>query len=215
MSFRATVPALYLWGFIRLPCIRASWIFLFCSSVQSSTRWPNSVLSLGTRDVEGWQLPIDRRVSQDLSFGAPYEPSVVLAACPHLQSSFVCWDRHRHHHRYDLASCLRNRLHHLYLGRRPPVHRSRHQYQHRRQLLASFEACPRRSLLHHPRSSWLLWPRLPAQCLSSSEVSSSPEILGIGTCCPCFFWKLVTNSLIWSVLQPRLAKAFCRARVSP
>ena len=69
---------------------------------------------LGTRDVEGWQLPINRRVSHDPSFGAPYVPSVVLAACPHLQSSFVCWDRHRHHHRHDLASCLLNRLHHLY-----------------------------------------------------------------------------------------------------
>ena len=36
MSFRATVPALYRWGFTCLPCILASWIFLFCSSVQSS-----------------------------------------------------------------------------------------------------------------------------------------------------------------------------------
>ena len=45
------------------PCIRASWIFLFCSSVQSSTRWPILVLSLGTRDIEGWQLPVNRRVS--------------------------------------------------------------------------------------------------------------------------------------------------------
>ena len=38
MSCRATVPALYLWGFTCLPCILTSWIFLFCSSVQSSTR---------------------------------------------------------------------------------------------------------------------------------------------------------------------------------
>ena len=98
-----------------------------------------------------------------LSFGVLYEPPVVSAACPHLRSSYVCWGRHHHHH--GLASCLRNRLHHLYLGRRPPVHRSRHQYQHRRQLLASFKACPRQSLLHHPRSSWLLWPRRPVQCL--------------------------------------------------
>ena len=45
MSCRATVPALYLWGFTCLPCILASWIFLFCSSVQSSTRWPSRVLS--------------------------------------------------------------------------------------------------------------------------------------------------------------------------
>ena len=30
-----------------LPCILASWIFLFCSSVQSSTRWPSKVLSFG------------------------------------------------------------------------------------------------------------------------------------------------------------------------
>ena len=38
MSCRATVPALYLWGFTCLPCILASCIFLFCSSVQSNTR---------------------------------------------------------------------------------------------------------------------------------------------------------------------------------
>ena len=47
MSCRATVPALYLWGFTCLPCILASWIFLFCSSVQSSMRWPSKVLSFG------------------------------------------------------------------------------------------------------------------------------------------------------------------------
>ena len=63
MSFRATVPALYLWGFIRLPCIRASWIFLFCSAVQSSTTVAQLSSLLGARDIEGWQLPIDRRVS--------------------------------------------------------------------------------------------------------------------------------------------------------
>ena len=97
------------------------------------------------------------------SCGALYEPPVVSAACLHPRSSCVCWGHHHHHH--GLASCLRNHLHHLYLGRRPPVHHSRHQYHHRRQLLASFEACPRRSLLHHPRSSWLLWPRRPVQCL--------------------------------------------------
>ena len=45
MSCRATVPALYLWGFTCLPCILASCIFLFCSSVQSNTRWPSKVLS--------------------------------------------------------------------------------------------------------------------------------------------------------------------------
>ena len=127
---------------------------------------------LGARDVEGWQLPIDWRVGLRLSFGVLYEPPVVSAACPHLRSSCVCWGRHHHHH--GLASCLRNRLHHLYLGRRPPVHRFLHQYQHRRQLLASFEACPRRSLLHHPRSSWLLWPPSASSMPSSSEVSSSP-----------------------------------------
>ena len=53
MSFRATVPALYRWGFTSLPCIRASWIVLFCSSVQSSTRWPNSVLSLSGEKCRG------------------------------------------------------------------------------------------------------------------------------------------------------------------
>ena len=47
MSCRATVPALYRWGFTCLPCILALCIFLFCSSVQSSTRWPSIVLSFG------------------------------------------------------------------------------------------------------------------------------------------------------------------------
>ena len=45
MSCRATLPALYLWGFTCLPCILTSCIFLFCSSVQSNTRWPSKVLS--------------------------------------------------------------------------------------------------------------------------------------------------------------------------
>ena len=45
MSCRATVPALYLWGFTCLPCILTSCIFLFCSSVQSNTWWPSKVLS--------------------------------------------------------------------------------------------------------------------------------------------------------------------------
>ena len=47
MSCRAAVPALYLWGFTCLPCILASCIFLFCSGVQSKTRWPSKVLSFG------------------------------------------------------------------------------------------------------------------------------------------------------------------------
>ena len=55
-----------------------------------------------------------------LSCVVPYEPPVISAACLHPRSSCVCWGRHRHHRRHDLASCLRNRLHHLYLGRRPP-----------------------------------------------------------------------------------------------
>ena len=45
MSFRATVPALYLWGYTCLPCILTSCIFLFCFSVQSNTWWPSKVLS--------------------------------------------------------------------------------------------------------------------------------------------------------------------------
>ena len=45
ISCRAAVPALYRWGFTHLPCILASCIFLFCSSVQSSMRWPSIVLS--------------------------------------------------------------------------------------------------------------------------------------------------------------------------
>ena len=45
MSCRATIPTLYLWGFTCLPCILASCIFLFCSSVQSNMPWPSKVLS--------------------------------------------------------------------------------------------------------------------------------------------------------------------------
>ena len=55
----------------------------------------------------------------------PCEPPVVSAAYLHPQSSCVCWGRHHHHHRHDLTSSLQNRLHHLYLGRRHRVHRSR------------------------------------------------------------------------------------------
>ena len=47
ISCRAAVPALYLWGFTSLPCILASCIFCFCSSVQSNTQWPSIVLSFG------------------------------------------------------------------------------------------------------------------------------------------------------------------------
>ena len=50
---------------------------------------------------------------------------------------------------------------------------------------------------------------------SSSELSSSPYSFGSGTLLPCFCWKFATNCCIWSVLQPRFSKAFCRARVRP
>ena len=50
---------------------------------------------------------------------------------------------------------------------------------------------------------------------SLSEESRPRRFWALGPCCPCFFWKLVTNSLIWSVLQHLFAKAFCRARVKP
>ena len=136
----------------------------------SSSAQPSSPAHGGPTQFSPWDercrgVAASYRSEGKLHFSCvvPYEPPVISAACPHPRSSCACWGRHHHHH--GLASCLRNRLHHLYLGRRPPVHRSRHQYQHRRQLLASFKACPRQSLLHHPRSSWLLWPRPPARCL--------------------------------------------------
>ena len=53
------------------------------------------------------------------------EPPAVSAAHLHPLSSCVCWGRHHHHRRHDLTSCLQNRLHHLYWGRRPHGHRSR------------------------------------------------------------------------------------------
>ena len=46
----------------------------------------------------------------------------------------------------------------------------------------------------------------------------TPTVRGVfvpvdGTRCPCFFWKLAMNSPILSVLQPSFSKAFFRARV--
>ena len=81
---------------------------------------------LGARDIEGWQLPIDRRVSYAFLtwFLMSHLWFRLLASIPGLPAFvgvviviIAC---------HDLASCLRNRLHHLYLGRRPPVHRFRH-----------------------------------------------------------------------------------------
>ena len=68
MSCRAAVPARYRWGFTCLPCILASCIFLFCSSVQSNSWWPSMVLSLvfRARDVQHRQLSVDRRVHYSL-----------------------------------------------------------------------------------------------------------------------------------------------------
>ena len=59
------------------------------------------------------------------SYMVPCEPPAVSAAHLHPLSSCVCWGCHHHHRRHDLAFCLRNRLHHLYWGRPPWVHRSR------------------------------------------------------------------------------------------
>ena len=96
----------------------------------------------------------------------PYEPPAVLAAHLNPRSSCVCWGHHLHRRRHDLASCLQTRLHHLYWGRHHHVHCPRRcWYQHCRRLLASFMVCSCQSLLHHPRSSWLLWSHLPAQYL--------------------------------------------------
>ena len=80
---------------------------------------------LGARDIEGWQLTVDRGVCLWLSCVVLCEPLVSSVVRLHSPSSCVCWGRHRHHRRHDLTSCLWNRLHHLYLGRRPRVHRSR------------------------------------------------------------------------------------------
>ena len=86
MSFRATVPALYLWGFIRLPCIHASWIFLFCSSVQSSTHVGPARFSLSGERCRG--VAASNRLEGKLrpSCVVLYEPPAVSAAYFHPRS---------------------------------------------------------------------------------------------------------------------------------
>ena len=139
MSFRATVPL-----------CTCGVLFASPASVprgSSSSVQPSSPAHGGPTPFSPWGERCRGVAASDrsegrlcLSFGVLYEPPVVSAAYPHLRSSCACWGRHHHHH--GLASCLRNRLHHLYLGRRPPVHRSHHQYQHRRQLLAFSRLAP-------------------------------------------------------------------------
>ena len=109
-----------------------------------------------------------------LSCGVPYEPPVVSAACLHPRSSCVCWGRHHHHHHHGLASCLRNRLHHLYLGRRPPVHRSRHQYQHPPPAVGFFRGLPPPEPPAPPAVFLATLAPSASSMPSSSEVSSSP-----------------------------------------
>ena len=89
MSCRATVPALYLWGFTCLPCILPSCIFLFCSGVQSNTPWPSKVLSLG-REIKG--LVAFCRLGDKLCslYVVPYGPPSVLVVRPHPLSSYAC-----------------------------------------------------------------------------------------------------------------------------
>ena len=151
---------------------------------------------LGARDIEGWQLPIDRRVSyaflawfftSHLWFrllasipGLPAFVGVVIITSP-----------------LD-ASC---------------------------RLLTWL---PRRSLLHHPRSSCLLWPRLPLLNTVAVRGIFVPVDFGHGdlqasyVACP-------HRSLLFGLRLPAQyhrcprylrpcrfwAKAFCRARVSP
>ena len=147
----------------------------------SSSAQPSSPAHGGPTQFSPWDercrgVAASYRSEGKLHFSCvvPYEPPVISAACPHPRSSCVCWGRHHHHRRHDLASCLRNRLHHLYLGRRPPVHRSRHQYQHRRQLLASFEACPPPEPPAPPAVFLATLAPSASSMPSSSEVSSSP-----------------------------------------
>ena len=67
-----------------------------------------------------------------------------------------------------------------------------------------------------PPAAPLAAPAPPASSTPSlSDLSSSPQTPGTGTLCPRLPWKPVTNSPIWSALQPLPAKAFCKARVSP
>ena len=167
---------------------------------------------LGARDVEGWQLPIDRRVGYTFLAGlfTSHLWFRLLASIPGLPA-FV-----------GVVIIIITAS-----------------------LLASGTACTTCTwaatlLCTAPVTStstaascWLLSRLAPAgaSCTTRGLPGYSgpvgqfnaflfrgvfvPVNFGIGTCCPCFFWKLVTNSLIWSVLQPRLAKAFYRARVSP
>ena len=127
------------------------------------------------RDVEGWQPPVNRRVTRGLlawllraTFGFGGTPSPVLLRLLGSSSS---------------PSSSRPRslppdpptLSPLVLGLSPlPVPPA----APLRPPAAGFlRACPRRSLLHHLRSSWLLWPRLPAQ------YHRCPRYLR-----PCRFW---------------------------
>ena len=125
MSFRATVPALYCEVLSTSPASVPRGSF---SSAQ-----PSSPVHGGPTQFSPWGeryrgVAASNRLEGKLRLSCvvPYEPPVILAACLHPRSSCVCWGRHHHHRRHDLASCLRNRLHHLYLGHRPPVHRFRH-----------------------------------------------------------------------------------------
>ena len=119
------------------------------------------------------------------SEGNPRSSCVALCGPPlalvvHLRRSFyACWGHHHHRHRLDPAFFLQTRLrrHRWCWGRHHRLFLLLHHCD--RQLQASNVACPRQSLLHHPRSSWLLWPCLPAQ------YRRCPMYLR-----PCRFWAL-------------------------
>ena len=165
------------------------------------------------RDVEGWQPPVNRRVTRGLLawlfaghlwlwWYTVTGPSTfvgviiitVIVSTP-LSSSPTCLHRHRwcwgSHH------CLFLLLHHCDC-----------------QLQASYVACPRRSLLHHLRSSWLLWPRLPAQYHRCRGIFV-PVDFGHGNFLSMLLLEVVDELPHLVGTPTSLAKAFCKARVSP
>ena len=129
---------------------------------------------LGTRDCRGVAASYQSEGKPRPSFGAPYEPSVVFGCLSPISSlpSFVGVVIVTITVTTSLlasgTACTTCTWAAALLCTAPVTSTST-----AASCLASFEACPRRSLLHHPRSSWLLWPRLPVSMPSSSEVSSS------------------------------------------
>ena len=155
MSFRAAVSTLYLWGFISLPCILPRGSF---SSAHPSSPVRGDLIWFSPWGERYRGVAASDRLEDKLcpSCVVLYEPPAVSAAHLHPRSSCVCWGHHHHHRCHNLASCLQNRLHHLYWG----CHHHLFLLLHRcdRWLQAFNVVCSRRSLLRHQ------WPSFPPSC---------------------------------------------------